>query len=282
MSASKPKATESAPPLPTSTRYASGRSWARKCFHFAVHFGVTDTPSLARKTPVTHQQQSRPGNPPAPLAGCRRTPRQSLPALQRELRARAEVTGAGLEPGTASRGIPGLRGLPRCPSPAKCPLPPRSRPAPAAAEQRERSPAGAAVRTRRQGRKKAASGGPGAAWGSPGQSWRRLLFLVVLCRRRSLSATPCTLACRLPAPRGLSPSFPPAPPARAPARHRPAQPPPLPPARRTSWLEIPADAPAARRAARAGRGGEGVGERLPPTRPLATKSLSWGQALLLE
>lgn len=127
MSASKLKATESAPPLPTSTRYASGRSWARKCFHFAVHFGVTDTPSLARKTPVTHQQQSRPGNPPAPLAGCRRTPRQSLPALQRELRARAEVTGAGLEPGTASRGIPGLRGLPRCPSPAKCPLPPRSR-----------------------------------------------------------------------------------------------------------------------------------------------------------
>lgn len=134
------------------------------------------------------------------------------------------------------------------------------------------------MRTWRQGRKKAATGGPGAAWGSPGQSWRRLLLLVVLCRRRSLSAAPCNPACRLPAPRGLSPSFPPAPPARAPARHRPAQPPPLPPARRTSWLEIPADAPAARRAARAGRGGEGAGERLPPTLPLATKSLSRGQA----
>lgn len=123
VSASKPKATEAAPPLPTSTRYASGTSWACNCFHCAVRFGVTDTLSLARKTPVTHQQQSRPRHP-AP-AGCRRIPRQSLPAFQRELRARAEVTGAGLEPGTASRGKPELRELPQ-PSemPAPAPLPP--------------------------------------------------------------------------------------------------------------------------------------------------------------
>lgn len=144
---------------------------------------------------------------------------QPLPALQWELRARAEVTGVGLAGRTrfppANRPLPRGRRAPH--SAAQPPAPASHR----AAGRRKGSQRHRGKGRVERGQRAAGQGPPEAhpGQGRAGQGWRRLL-VVVVCRwriaaARPLSAAPCnrrdaTGAARALAPRGLSPlSLPP-------------------------------------------------------------------------
>lgn len=182
------------------------------------------------------------GCPPSPLARCSRagergpTPRRSLPALHREVDARAEVTGpprVGLTRGTRfpaanlrPGGPPGSpRRFPRSqPSPSRALLPaptplslrigPQRRRAPHPTEEAQPAANGRRSKGRGERRWRAAGQRPPKAHPGRGRASppRRRLPLAGP-GRASLSAAPCNRrdaagAARALAPRGLSPSLP--------------------------------------------------------------------------